>query len=234
VLKNKKVLIVAGVALAAAILTTVFFGAVLSDQFSAQQEVPQVVVAAAARDLPRGTRLASEDIELTKRDVSAVPFGAAMSSEELEGRFLIQSVRAGEPIVQSHLPSRESGGMAATIPPGMRAVSLHVEEYAGVTEIVEPGDRVDILVGSNRRAPGQAGIDVATLLENIEVIDTGRRPDQPGRQTPPPVVTVIVDSEHAQALSRADQSGAIRLTLRNPTDGNLSIQASGPAVVAAQ
>jgi Flp pilus assembly protein CpaB len=103
-----------------------------------------------------------------------------------------------------------------------------------VTEIVEPGDRVDILMASDRRAPGRSGIEVTTILENIEVIDTGRRASQPGRQAPLPVVTVIVDSEHSRALSLADQSGAIRLALRNPTDGNISIQASGPAVVAAQ
>lgn len=232
--KNKKVLIVAGVALAAAILTTVFFGAVLSDQFSTPEESPKVVVATASRDLPRGTRLAADDIELAELEPGVVPFGAVMAGEGLEGRFLVQSVPAGSPITQSHLPSRESGGMAATIPPGMRAVSLHVEEYAGVTEIVEPGDRVDILVGTERRAPGRGGIDMTTILENIEVIDTGRRPAEQGRQTPQPVVTVIVDSEHSRALSLADQSGAIRFALRNPTDGNISIQATTPAVVAAQ
>ncbi len=231
---NKKLLIVAGVALAAAIVTTVFFSAVLSDQFRTPEEPPQVVVATAARDLPRGTRLAAEDVELTNVHASQVPFGAVGSVEGLEGRFLVQSVRASSPITESHFPSSESGGMAATIPPGMRAVSLHVEEYAGVTEIVEPGDRVDILMASDRRAPGRSGIEVTTILENIEVIDTGRRASQPGRQAPLPVVTVIVDSEHSRALSLADQSGAIRLALRNPTDGNISIQASGPAVVAAQ
>jgi Flp pilus assembly protein CpaB len=66
------------------------------------------------------------------------------------------------------------------------------------------------------------------VLENIEVIDTGRW-EQPGRQEPQPVVTVIVNYEDARALSLADQSGAIRLTLRNPTDGNISLQAGSPA-----
>jgi Flp pilus assembly protein CpaB len=42
------------------------------------------------------------------------------------------------------------------------------------------------------------------------------------------VVTVIVNYEDARALSLADQSGAIRLALRNPTDGNISLQAVSP------
>ena len=135
----------------------------------------------------------------------------------------------GAPLTDSVFPSSESGGLAATIPLGMRAVSLHVEEYAGVTEIVESGDRVDIYMASDRRTPGRRDIAVTAVLENIEVIDTGRWDNQPGRQAPLPVVTVIVNYEDARALSLADQSGAIRLALRNPTDGNISLQAGSPA-----
>lgn len=225
---NKKVLIVAGVALAAAVVTTVFFGALLSDHLAAPAETPQVVAAVAVRDLPRGTRITQEDVELTKLDVTHAPAGVISSVEALEGRFLIQSATAGAPITQEFFPSRESGGMAAAIPTGMRAVSLHVEEYAGVTEIVEPGDRVDIYMATDRRSPGQK-IDVKTILENIEVIDTGRGPDEFGRPGQLAVVTVIVDSGDARELSVADQSGAIRLALRNPTDGNITIQSGGPA-----
>ena len=147
----------------------------------------------------------------------------------MEGRFLLQAVRSGAPLTDSVFPSSESGGLAATIPLGMRAVSLHVEEYAGVTQIVESGDRVDIYMASDRRTPGRRDISVKTVLENIEVIDTGRWEKQAGGQAPQPVVTVIVNYEDARALSLADQSGSIRLALRNPTDGNISIQAVSPA-----
>jgi pilus assembly protein CpaB len=224
---NKKVLIVAGVALAAAIVTTVFFGVVLSDRLTASAEPAEVVVAAAARDLPRGTRLTAQDVELIHVLAAQAPAGAFSSVEAVEGRFLLQAVRSGAPLTDSVFPSSESGGLAATIPLGMRAVSLHVEEYAGVTEIVESGDRVDIYMASDRRAPGRRDIAVKTVLENIEVIDTGRW-DEPGRQAPLPVVTVIVNYEDARALSLADQSGAIRLALRNPTDGNISLEAASP------
>lgn len=226
---NKKVLIVAGVALAAAIATTVFFGAVLSDQLSPPAEPAEVVVAAAVRDLPRGTRLTPADIELTRVPATQAPAGAFSSVEAVEGRFLLTAVRSGAPLTDAVFPSSESGGLAATIPLGMRAVSLHVEEYAGVTEIVESGDRVDIYMATDRRTPGRRDIGVKTVLENIEVIDTGRWDQQAGRQSQLPVVTVIVDYEDARALSLADQSGAIRLALRNPTDGNISLQAVSPA-----
>jgi pilus assembly protein CpaB len=222
---NKKVLIVAGVALAAAIATTVFFGVVLSDRLTPVAEPVEVAGATAARDLPRGARLTPEDVVLDHVPAAQVPAGAYSSVDAVEGRFLLQAVRSGAPLIDSVFPSSESGGLAATIPVGMRAVSLHVEEYAGVTEIVESGDRVDIYMASERRAPGRRDIALKTVLENIEVIDTGRWDNQPGHQAPLPVVTVIVNYEDARALSLADQSGAIRLALRNPTDGNISIQA---------
>lgn len=226
---NKKVLIVAGVALAAAVATTVFFGVVLSDQLTPPTEPAEVVIAAAVRDLPRGTRLTPADVELTRVSATEAPAGTFSSLEAVEGRFLLQAVPSGAPLTDSVFPSSESGGLAATIPLGMRAVSLHVEEYAGVTELVESGDRVDIYMASERRSPGRADISVKTVLENIEVIDTGRWDQQPGRQEPAPVVTVIVNYEDARALTLADQSGAIRLALRNPTDGNISLQAVSPA-----
>ena len=226
---NKKVLTVAGVALAAAIATTVFFGAVLSDRLTSSAPAPEMVIATAVRDLPRGTRLTPEDIELARVPAVHAPAGAFSSVEAVQGRFLLRAVRSGAPLTDSVFPSSESGGLAATIPLGMRAVSLHVEEYAGVTEIVESGDRVDIYMASDRRTPGRRDIAVTAVLENIEVIDTGRWDNQPGRQAPLPVVTVIVNYEDARALSLADQSGAIRLALRNPTDGNISLQAASPA-----
>ena len=226
---NKKVLTVAGVALAAAIATTVFFGAVLSERLTSSAPAPEMVIATAVRDLPRGTRLTPEDIELARVPAVHAPAGAFSSVEAVQGRFLLRAVRSGAPLTDSVFPSSESGGLAATIPLGMRAVSLHVEEYAGVTEIVESGDRVDIYMASDRRTPGRRDIAVTAVLENIEVIDTGRWDNQPGRQAPLPVVTVIVNYEDARALSLADQSGAIRLALRNPTDGNISLQAASPA-----
>lgn len=219
---KKKLLIVVAIAIFAATATTLFFYSILPDRFlKAQHAERSVEVLVAARDLARGTRLNASDLTVSAMVESTTPTDALRKGDDVEGRYLATSAPAGQPILGSYFPSRETGGISSAIPPGQRAVSLHVEEYAGVTDLVEAGDRVDVLVASNRRAPGSKKITVSTLVENVEVLDTGR-----GSQTakaPAAVVTVLVDAREVEKLSLADQSGAIRLALRNPTDSDVEI-----------
>ena len=66
--------------------------------------------------------------------------------------------------------------LAATIPPGMRAVAVRVNEVVGVAGFVVPGMHVDILISGN--PPGGDGERSAhvtkTLLQNIEVLSAGQ------------------------------------------------------------
>lgn len=227
---KKKLLIVAVVAVLAATATTAFFYNVLSHQVATTQPAKVTAVVVATRDLPRGALLQAEHLEILELPETQIPVGAVQGVESLLGRYLAVSVPAGRPLLDSYFPSRETGGIAAAIPPGMRAVSLHVEEYAGVTELVEAGDRVDVLMATERRAPGKPGINVHTILENLEVLDTGRwsQPTSQPQPTKPPVVTVLVQSKFAETLSLADQAGAVRLSLRNPTDQEAVITDAEP------
>ncbi len=218
---NKKLLIVGAIAVFAATATTLFFYSVLAGRFAGGEQAKKTVkVLVAARDLPRGTRLADADLTVEAMPESSLPPGALLDGDDVEGRYLATSAPAGQPILDSYFPSRETGGISAAIPPGQRAVSLHVEEYAGVTDLVEAGDRVDILVATGRRSPGSKGIKLSTLVENVEVLDTGRSADG---KSAAPVVTVLIDTGEVEKVSLADQSGAVRLALRNPIDSGVEI-----------
>ena len=89
-----------------------------------------------------------------------------------------------------------------------------VSEFAGVNQIVEEGDRVDVLVATAQPAAGNNQVNVKTILQNIEVLSTGRAIS--GRTTP--VATLLVAAEHSEMLNAADHAGYIRLALRNPLD----------------
>ena len=67
--------------------------------------------------------------------------------EDVANRALITSVAENEPILDSKLASLQSGaGLAATIPEGMRAMSVAVNDVVGVAGFVTPGTMVDVLV----------------------------------------------------------------------------------------
>ncbi len=111
---------------------------------SAKQETAQVMLA--ARDLPVGTMIGDTDLKKGAWSGSLPP-NAVLKKEDAIGRGVVASIYEGEPILESRLAVRGAGaGLAATIPPGMRAVAVRVNDVVGVAGFVVPGQRVDVLV----------------------------------------------------------------------------------------
>ena len=214
---NRKVLIVGGIALAAATAATLFFYTMLADKMGGQDETVQTgPVVVAVHSLPRGVKIEANDLEVQVRPLADIPPGAFSTKEALEGLYLAQEVMAGRPITASDLPAKGNGGVSAVIPPGMRAVSIHVEQYIGVNRLIEVGDRVDVMASNWQRSPGRPDTTIATVIQNVEVLATDR--DEADRRAQIPNVTVLVNADQAGALTLADQAAELRLALRNPID----------------
>ena len=112
-------------------------------------------VALATKDLEVGTVLKEEDVKVAEWP-GAVPIGATTQVKDIIGRGVITAIFAKEPIIESRLaPKGAGGGLAAMIPPGMRAVAVRVNEVVGVAGFVVPGMHVDILISGN--TPGGNG-----------------------------------------------------------------------------
>jgi len=228
---KQKLLIVGGIALLAAVLTTAFFYQMLSDRIgdTASGEMQFVVVA--TEDLPRGTQLKEDFLTVEERPVGSVPDDVFASREDLIDRYIINSVSAGRPVTQRLLPRPGVNGLAAAIPSGMRAVTLFVDEYAGVYDILRAGDRVDVLAAKGTKNGTRAKVDVKTVLENVEVLATDRERAGGDRRISPNL-TVLVDEDSVESLSLADQGSIIRIALRNPTE-DAQVSATGAEETAA-
>ncbi|MEZ5366515.1 MAG: Flp pilus assembly protein CpaB [Bryobacterales bacterium] len=215
---NRKVLIVGGIALAAATAATLFFYTVLADRIGGgEQAVATARVVVAAHSLPRGVKIEKDDLQVETRPASDVPPGAFASPEQIEGLYLAQEVMAGRPITSASLPANGNGGVSAVVPPGMRAVTLHLEGYIGVNRLIQVGDRIDVMASNWARSPGRVEMALATLLQNVEVLAIDREVN--ARTATTPNITVLVNADQAADLTLADQAGEIRLALRNPIDG---------------
>jgi len=183
-------------------------------------------VIAAATDIKLGTVL--RDADLTTIEIAGtLPKGVILKKENAIGRGVISNLYLGEPVLESRLAAPGSGGgLAATIPQGMRATAVKVNEVVGVAGFVTPGMRVDVLITGN--PPGVAsntgqGSLVRTLLQNIEVLSAGTdiQRDAEGKPLQVQVVNLLVTPAQAEILSLASSETRIQLVLRNPLDTNL-------------
>ena len=190
-------------------------------RIAAAQPAKTTHLVAANRDIPLGTVLRPGD--LTTVDIAgSVPKGAIVDTKKAIGRGVVSDLHEGEPILDSRLAAEGSGGgLAATIPPGMRAVAVRVNDIVGVAGFVIPGTKVDLLIaGTPPKGNGGLGDVTKTLMQNVEVLSAGQNitKDAEGKPISVGVVNMLVTPEQAEVLSLASNETRIQLILRNPMD----------------
>ena len=177
------------------------------------------------RDLELGSVVKDADIR-TAEWVGPLPKGIVVKREAIVGRGVVSALYEGEPVLENRLaPVGSGGGLAATIPVGMRACAVKVNEVVGVAGFVLPGMRVDVLIaGTPPVGNAASGPKVKTLLQNIQVLSAGAniQKDNEGKPVPAQVVNLLVNPEQAEILSLASNETRIQLVLRNPTDTEIS------------
>jgi pilus assembly protein CpaB len=222
------------IGLAVAILVALFFSTYVYKQFQQATSVKPVetghiVVAAAPMQL--GTRIDARNLRLIPWPSNAPVAGTFTRIEDCANRALITPVAANELILESKLAAVEAGaGLPATIPEGMRAISVAVNEVVGVAGFVIPGTIVDVLVTG--RGSQNGGNVTRTILENVRVLAAGQKieQDREGKPQTVPVITLLVSPEDAAKLAMASTQGKIQLALRNTID---SKKVNPPAVMEA-
>lgn len=183
-------------------------------------------VVAAAANLKLGSIL--HDNDLTTVEIGGtLPQGVILKPQDALGRGVLSDIYAGEPILNNRLAAPGSGGgLAATIPTGMRAAAIKVDEVVGVAGFVTPGMHVDVLISGN--PPGSSnntqGTITKTLLQNIAVLSAGTdiQKDAEGKPQQVQVVNLLVSPPQAELLSLAGNETHIQLVLRNPLDTQLA------------
>lgn len=196
-------------------------------QQPAQPENTVMVVVAKER-MTFGNPVRKEQIRLVKWPGDAVPEGAFTSIEEVLGdneeRVVLRAIEINEPVLKNKISGYGGkASLAAILSPDMRAVTIRVNDVAGVAGFVLPGDRVDILLtrdrtgGSGNKSANNLITDV--LLQNVKVLgidqDANQEKDKPSVAK---AVTLEVSPQQAQKLALASQLGSLALMLRNLTD----------------
>ncbi len=220
---NRRLVIVFVFALAVASLTSFALYQLILARMRAPVDKPvgttRLVVA--FHDLQVGALL--KDSDLVETLVSGpVADSAIKTKADAIGRGVIATIYQNEPILLNRLAAKGAGaGLAATIPIGMRALALPVNEVVGLAGFVSPGMRVDVLVaGSVATGEGVNSTFCRTILQNIEVLSAGQKIERniEGKPESAQVVNLLVTPTQAETLNLASGQTKVQLVLRNPLD----------------
>ena len=136
------------------------------------------------------------------------------------GQRVVVPLKAGDPILASHLESPRETDLASLITPKGRAVTIDVQEKNAVGLWVRPNDHVDVI--GSFRDPQSQQLRTLTLLQNVVVLATGRItasstyvPEEEKRFA---TVTILALPEEAEMITLAQELGTLTLLLRNPDD----------------
>ena len=186
---------------------------------TASKVPPGEEVIVAAEDLQVGTKIEDKDIRFVRFPTADLPAGVFHMRTKVVGRGVVQPIARGEFILTSKLAGENAGsGLPSLIPPGMRAVSVRVNDTTSVSGFVLPGTRVDVLLTGNPQGSNEQ--QTTTVLENVAVLATGTRMERnaAGEPQSSPVVTLLLSPDDVQRLTLATSQGHIQLALRNPLD----------------
>jgi pilus assembly protein CpaB len=190
-----------------------------------RQELVDVVVA--KRDLRRGETIGPDTMAVRPLPADWAPSAALTPArfEAAAGARLLVPMRAGEPLLPTAFASPDSSGISARVRPGIRAMTIAVDEVNSLSGMLQPGDRIDLLL-SVRPVPVGGVVQpeiTRTVMQDVAVLATGRQSrvaaqDEAVLPRPYTSITVEVDPEQAQKLVVAQRSGKLTAVLRNPDD----------------
>jgi pilus assembly protein CpaB len=199
-------------ALIAATLATAWMKSRIEAVEASNKNLTSVVVA--ARDVPMGKRVEREDLRLVRTSIEGAPTDAFRDVEKVIGQVSRSPLYAGEVLVARRLSEYAGGSaLAAVLKPGMRAVSIRVDDVIGVGGFVLPENRVDVISAYSNDGSTTA----ETIIRDVRVLAVDQRSD-PTSDGPVVgrAVTLEVTPADAEKIAVARQRGVLQLSLRNP------------------
>jgi len=194
-----------------------------------EQPVSETQIMVAARDLPAGTILQDSDMRWRAWPADGVQADYVVQQDPAQGfgDFTGSAVRAairnGEPMTATRVFKRtEAGFLSGALAPGMRGVSVRVDDVTGTSGFVLPGDRVDVIM-TQRFSEFDPQVNsvkdrfvVQTILRNVRVLAVDQTLDDVvGTAQRAKTVTIEVKPSDSEVISLAQQMGDLTLAVRS-------------------
>ncbi len=215
--RSSRLIILVGVLLAVAA-----FGGILwygsqggTTQGSASATVATTTkIVQAATAIPLGTTISADQVVVKEVPVTSAPVDAFSDPTQVVGRIARQQINAGDTITTADFASgntAQGDQIVKALKPGFRAIAVQVDQNSGVGTLIQPGDRVDLVMGIKiqtyvaptgvgaaasqlpQPVPGGPQLSVKDIIQNLEVLGT----------LTPPVTTTTTGQQQTQPAPSA-------------------------------
>ncbi|MGE0562990.1 MAG: Flp pilus assembly protein CpaB [Pseudolabrys sp.] len=182
----------------------------------APKRVATQTIVVAAQPLRFGSEVKAEMLKEIEWPATTLPAGAFAKVSDLLGngrRLVLSPVEPNEPVLAVKVTGPgERATLSALVRPGMKAVTVRVNDVEGVGGFVLPGDHVDVVL-TRQIEKGSATAEV--VLQNARVLAVDQIADQrAAKATVAKSVTLEVDTLDAQKIWLASSVGSLSLLLR--------------------
>jgi pilus assembly protein CpaB len=143
----------------------------LTKKFGAKQ---RVVVA--TKDINEMETIDESKLEVVEKPVDFVQPQAFTDPEDAVGLITLAPIKKGEQLLQTKVTKPNPvTGLALQVAPSKRAVAIPISEVNAVAKLLNPGDRIDVVVALDvGKGPAQRR-EVKTLMQDVTVLSTGLR-----------------------------------------------------------
>ena len=175
------------------------------------------------KDIQARAKITPDMLGVSDRRADEVDSDALADPRNAVGKIALITIPAGGIVTGSKITAPAALALPARLGHGLRAVSIAIDRVKGVSGLIEPGDRVDVIA-----VPQRVGEDIpkaSTILRGVLVLAMGNETET-ASATPSPdnqnltTVTLAVNPQQANLLALADVYAPLRLALRSPDESS--------------
>ncbi len=132
----------------------------------------RVVVAAA--DIAEMETIDESKLEVIDQPQDFIQPEAVTDAEGAVGQVAAVPIKKGEQLLQTKLllPGPDTG-LSMEVSPGKRAITIPIDDTRGVSKLLRPGDRIDIVAALDYGKGGDQRREVRTVLQDVVILATG-------------------------------------------------------------
>jgi pilus assembly protein CpaB len=203
-------------------------------------EVQTIQVAVALADINPGEPLNEGNVGFQEVPAEGAREDSVTKPEEYAQRSLKVALVAGDFITKAKLNEKGVIGKSAQIPLGSRIFTINVDETQSASNMLNPGDKVDVHVTFDARTPAGMVTKSVTLLERVDVFAVqdktkgDRQTSGDNSKVNARQISLVVTPDETTLLALAQRKGQLGLVWRNPLDKTVNTSKSHTEQVLAE
>jgi pilus assembly protein CpaB len=186
---------------------------------NAGTEVEKEPILVAAKDIKVNEALNEKNLKLEDWPKEKIPSDAIRDLKDVQGQRAGGIILADEPLRKAKFAVDHR---IEEIPKGFRVVAVPADAVSATGNLLQPGDRVDLLLAMKNNSGAHSQF-ARTILQDIRVFAINEQwqaaeGNKSNETIAAKTVSLLVTPAQAETIALATEMGKIRLVLRHPDD----------------